>query len=201
MKKTALTFFTLLLVLTLNAQDIISLKGGEEIKAKVIEITDTEVKYKRWDNRKKGPMYTTKKQNISVIAYKNGTKDVFPTATISPNPFAVTEKAAPATAIKFQAYEHNFGEIRQNSENKYSFEFTNTGDIPLIIESAKGSCGCTVPDYPKHPVMPGARERIDVVYRPAKQKGFQKKTITITANTNPKNTILTIEANVKEVND
>lgn len=105
----------------------------------------------------------------------------------------------PKTTITFDKYEHDFGNIKQDSENPYVFAFTNTGTEPLIIESATGSCGCTVPEYPKHPIAPGATENIKVVYKPGKQENAQTKTVTIVANTEPKQTELRIKANVEKV--
>lgn len=111
---------------------------------------------------------------------------------------AETKPAAPATSVKFNEYDYNFGNIKQNSENIHLFSFTNTGDKPLIIENAKGSCGCTVPKYPKEPIAPGATGEIEVVYKPGTQKNQQTKSVTITANTEPVNTILKINAFVEE---
>lgn len=105
----------------------------------------------------------------------------------------------PKTTLKFETYDHDFGNIKQDSENKKIFTFTNTGTEPLIIESAKGSCGCTVPNYPKNPIPPGEVGEIEVVYKPGKQKDLQNKNVTIIANTEPKQTILRIKANVEEV--
>lgn len=105
----------------------------------------------------------------------------------------------PKTTVNFEKYEHDFGNIKQDSENPYVFAFTNTGTEPLIIESATGSCGCTVPEYPKHPIAPGATENIKVVYKPGKQENAQTKTVTIVANTEPKQTELRIKANVEKV--
>lgn len=104
--------------------------------------------------------------------------------------------ATPTTTIKFDDTVHDFGDISQNSENTKIFTFTNVGSEPLIIENAKGSCGCTVPNYPREPVAPGETGEIEVVYKPGNQKNAQTKTITITANTQPANTILTVKANV-----
>jgi hypothetical protein len=105
----------------------------------------------------------------------------------------------PLTSLKFDQMAHDFGTIKQDSENLKIFKFTNTGKEPLIIENAKGSCGCTVPEYPKEPIAPGATGEIKVVYRPGKQKDMQTKNVTITANTDPANTVLTISAKVLEV--
>jgi hypothetical protein len=105
----------------------------------------------------------------------------------------------PKTTMQFETYDHDFGQIKQDTENKKVFSFTNTGTEPLIIESAKGSCGCTVPNYPKNPIAPGEKGEIEVVYKPGKQKDLQNKNVTIVANTEPKQTILRIKANVEEV--
>jgi len=106
--------------------------------------------------------------------------------------------AGPTTSLNFEDTAHDFGQIMQDSENKKIFTFTNTGSEPLIIENAKGSCGCTVPKYPKEPIAPGATGEIEVVYKPGKQKNKQTKNVTITANTEPSKTILTIKADVQE---
>ncbi len=127
------------------------------------------------------------------------------------NPFAQPAKSAfdpavpPATpitsnkartAVKFVKEEHDFGKVISTSENTYKFAFTNTGNEPLIIENAQGSCGCTVPEYPKAPIPPGGTGEIKVVYKPNGQSGAQQKTVTVTANTEPNQTVLRIKADV-----
>lgn len=141
------------------------------------------------------------KTNQNTTPANNNQGDKFP-ATISnqnnaANPLAPQTSNRKATTIKFNQMNHDFGNIKQNTENKYSFTFRNTGVEPLVISNAKGSCGCTVPNYPKEPVAPGATATIDVVYSPGMQSGSQKKNVTITANTEPAQTILTISANVQ----
>lgn len=110
-----------------------------------------------------------------------------------------TEPALPATTMSFAEMAHDFGAVKQDTENKKVFTFTNTGKEPLVISNAVGSCGCTVPAYPKEPIAPGKTGEIEVVYKPGKQKGSQNKTVTITANTEPKTTRISISANVEEV--
>ena len=118
-----------------------------------------------------------------------------------PQPQQPTQSETRAkTAIKFADMNHSFGEIKQDSKNTYVFKFTNTGSQPLIIENATGSCGCTVPTYPKEPIAPGKTGEIEVVYSPGKQEGEQTKTVSITANTNPVVTMLNISAKVIKVN-
>lgn len=113
------------------------------------------------------------------------------------SPAEVAKPVGPSTSIAFAEKEFDFGNIQQNSENTHIFEFTNTGSEPLIIQDAKGSCGCTVPKYPKEPVAPGATGEIEVVYKPGTQKGNQTKAVTLTANTQPEQTVLQITAMVE----
>ena len=91
---------------------------------------------------------------------------------------------------------HDFGNIEQDTKNEHTFYFTNTGTNPLIISSARGSCGCTVPKYPTEPVAPGAQAEINVVFSSGKKKGKQNKSITLTANTDPQQTKIYIKADI-----
>lgn len=113
-------------------------------------------------------------------------------------PTAETPKKGPTTNIKFAEEVFNYGKVEVESENLHSFSFTNTGAEPLIISDAKGSCGCTVPNWPKDPIMPGQSGNIDVKFTPnAGQSGQDiEKVVTVTANTNPENTMVRIKANV-----
>lgn len=118
------------------------------------------------------------------------------TAATDPMSLAAEKPAGPSTKMNFIETSHDFGNVTQDSENTKIFSFTNTGSEPLIIENAKGSCGCTVPKYPKEPIAPGATGEIEVVYKPGKQQNKQTKTVTITANTDPAKSVLTITADV-----
>lgn len=105
----------------------------------------------------------------------------------------------PKTIISFNEMSYDFGTIKQNTTNNlHVFKFQNKGSKPLVIENAKGSCGCTVPDYPKEPIMPNQWGEIKVDYKPGKQEGSQNKTVTITANTENPTTILKISAMVEK---
>ncbi len=102
------------------------------------------------------------------------------------------------TTLAFDKMEHDFGDARIGQDYTYKFKVTNTGKKPLIIEDAKASCGCTVPDKPENPIQPGQSDDIVVTFTPKPgQDGITTKTITVTANTDPKMTTLTIKANVK----
>ena len=106
----------------------------------------------------------------------------------------------PKTKIKFTKDLHEFGKVDVNSENKYSFSFINSGNEPLKISNAKGSCGCTVPNWPKEPILPGKSGEIEVIFKPSKGQAGSKqtKTVTVIGNTSPENTILKITAFVNK---
>jgi hypothetical protein len=103
---------------------------------------------------------------------------------------------SPTTTISFNELQYDFGTIKQGKNVSHSFAFQNTGTEPLIIKSAKGSCGCTVPKYSKKPIAPGQWSEILVTFKSANKDGAQTKTITINANTTPNPTRLIITANV-----
>lgn len=84
------------------------------------------------------------------------------------------------------ATEWNYGNIKNGSTGYRFFKFTNTGQGPLVISSAKGSCGCTVPTWPKEPIMPGQSEYIKVRYDTKRTGAFTKYvTLTTNAQSNP----------------
>jgi hypothetical protein len=144
--------------------------------------------------------YTTPQSNIATTPAPNPLQTSTPiTPPTTPIPPVQLSESRTKTNMDFAEITHNFGTIQQDSKNTKIFKFTNTGAEPLIIEDAKGSCGCTVPVYPREPIKPGDTGEIEVVYSPGKQQGSQNKTITITANTNPISTTLNITANVEIV--
>lgn len=103
----------------------------------------------------------------------------------------------PKTAMTFEKMEHDYGKIEQKTKNEHIFRFTNSGTNPLVIANAKGTCGCTVPDYPKDPIMPGEDGEIKVEYSSRTSKGVQTKMVNIWANTEPEQTQLKITADVQ----
>lgn len=82
-------------------------------------------------------------------------------------------------------------------EVQTSFNFKNTGKVPLVITNATSSCGCTVPEYPKEAIAPGESGAIKVVYN-GSGKDAISKTVTLTTNTEQGTELLTIKAFVKE---
>ena len=83
--------------------------------------------------------------------------------------------------IEFKEETINYGEVEKGKDDGIRvFEFTNTGDAPLLIKNAKSSCGCTVPEWPKEPIAPGGNGKIKVQYN--MNPGPISKTITIESN-------------------
>lgn len=108
-----------------------------------------------------------------------------------------TETKVGSPEFTFVEEEHDFGLLVDGEKVAYSFVFTNTGDAPLIISNAKGSCGCTVPNWPKDPIAPGEKGAIDVSFNSSGRKGIQNKAVTLTANTNPNRKVIKIKAEIK----
>lgn len=112
--------------------------------------------------------------------------------TIS-TPAAAPAKGAVAT---FETIEMDYGKIKQGSEPLRLFTFKNTGSEPLIISGAQGSCGCTVPTYPKEPIMPGQSSKIEVRYDTQRLGPFTKS-VTLTTNEANPTRVLTIKGDVE----
>ena len=87
--------------------------------------------------------------------------------------------------ITFEKDLHDFGEIIQGEKVNTEFKFTNTGKNDLLISDAYGSCGCTVPEWPKEPIAPGQSGVIKVQFNSANRSGLFNKTVTVVANTQP----------------
>lgn len=103
-----------------------------------------------------------------------------------------------ATKISFEENQFDFGKINKGEMVTHVFKFKNSGTAPLIIVDAKASCGCTVPQWTKDPVMPGESGDIEVKYN-GSGSGKIHKTVTVYANTEPKETVLEIMADVKDI--
>ena len=88
---------------------------------------------------------------------------------------------ASGASVEFEKNVHDFGNMKQHGDASTKFVFTNTGTEPLLISNAKGSCGCTVPSWPKEPIMPGETGSIKVTYD-SKRVGPINKSVTITSN-------------------
>lgn len=110
----------------------------------------------------------------------------------------ITENAASGKLpkIKFNEEEHDFGTINEGDKVETTFTITNEGEADLLIINAQGSCGCTVPDWPKEPIKPGTSADMKVTFNSAGKPGQQQKTVTLTTNTKEGSEKVTIKANV-----
>ncbi|MDY8137820.1 DUF1573 domain-containing protein [Aquimarina sp. 2201CG5-10] len=118
-----------------------------------------------------------KEENVEIAAERDASNAEFPVMT-------------------FAQKEHDFGTINEGDVVEHKFTFTNTGKAPLVIVSAKGSCGCTVPEWPKEPIAPGATGEMLVKFNSNGKPNLQNKQVTITANTEAGKEILKIKAMV-----
>ena len=108
----------------------------------------------------------------------------------------VNAQTTSGAKIDFTKDTHDYGTIKNGADGTCTFEFKNTGNAPLIISNAKGSCGCTVPEWPKEPIAPGAKASIKVKYDTSRQ-GVINKNVTITSNAvNAAEKIIYIKGNV-----
>lgn len=105
--------------------------------------------------------------------------------------FAATAQAK----IEFKETTIDYGTIEKGANGLRTFEFTNTGDAPLIISKATSTCGCTVPTPPKAPIMPGESGKIDVKYDTKRVMPI-RKTITVISNADTPTVALKIKGEV-----
>ncbi len=111
-----------------------------------------------------------------------------PTATPTKTPDVKPE--GPIPAFEWGATEHDFGTINENDVVTHTYTFKNTGEAPLIIEGVRPSCGCTAPSWTKTPIPVGGEGKIEVKFDSKGKPNAQNKTVTVTANTWPKQTVL-----------
>ncbi len=103
----------------------------------------------------------------------------------------------PVTTVQYVNEVHDFGKVMEGEIVTHTFKFKNTGDEPLILKDVKASCGCTAPSWSRTPIPPGKNGEIEVRFD-TKGRGQaggkpESKRITVTANTNPNPTYLTIK--------
>ena len=112
-------------------------------------------------------------------------QDVTPSTPVNPN----------APQMIFKKIVHDFGTINEGGNGICDFAFTNKGKEPLIIVSVKSSCGCTIPEYPQKPILPGQSDVIKVKYDTNRQ-GPINRTVTIVSNSKNSPVVLSIKGNV-----
>jgi hypothetical protein len=114
------------------------------------------------------------------------------------SPLTANSNAEKVLTPKIEMLEtiYDFGEMLQGESVTHDFILKNTGDADLIISAAKGSCGCTVPEWPKTPIAKGEEAAIKVTFSSAGRSGKQNKTVTLVTNAIPNTKVLTINGNV-----
>lgn len=130
------------------------------------------------------------KKNVMLITTVAFITTVFATTSVIGK---IAELTGPL--FKWETTTHNFGEIEKGSPVEHLFNFTNEGDVPLIISSVKASCGCTVADYTKTPIPVGGNGFVSARYNAAKVGAFSK-TVTVMANTGDEAIVLTLKGEV-----
>jgi hypothetical protein len=138
----------------------------------------------------------------SRLASLEGKKTAAPGTTTTPaNPVqpaagAETKPDGPLPAAQFSTLEYDFGTIKEGDVVEHTFAVKNTGEAPLIIQNAQPSCGCTVPDWTKEPIPVGGTGYVKAKFDSNGKPNAQNKSITVTANTWPKQTMLRFKAMV-----
>lgn len=121
----------------------------------------------------------------------------FATALISSASLMAQAPAAnaPKATIVFDEYEYDFGEVEQGKAT-HTFNFVNTGREPIVVQAVQSTCGCTVPNYSKEPILPGKKGVVTVTYKNA---GLISRTVTVVSNAEPARVILRIKGNAKPI--
>ncbi|MBN3521505.1 DUF1573 domain-containing protein [Algoriphagus lutimaris] len=118
--------------------------------------------------------------------------------SVTPVNAQASQAADPSTLGQFQfaEMEYEFGDINEGQIIEHQFNFTNTGEAPLVISNITASCGCTTPDWTKTPIKPGEEGYVKVVFNSTSKRGAQAPTVSIQANTNPTVTRLRMKGTV-----
>lgn len=98
--------------------------------------------------------------------------------------------------LSFREEKYMFGEVKAGTIIEHTFEFTNTGAVPLILSDVRSTCGCTVAEWPKNPIAPGGKGEIKATFDTKNKNGLEIKPITITANTLPAKLNIFLEGTV-----
>lgn len=140
----------------------------------------------------------------SRLAELEGKKTVGPSSaapTPATQPVKEEKPEGPLPKFEFETVDHDFGTIAEGEVVEYTYKFKNTGDAPLIIQAAQGSCGCTASDWTKTPVPVGGTGYVKAKFDSNGKPNIQNKTVTVTANTWPKQSVLRFKAMVTPKTD
>jgi len=112
-----------------------------------------------------------------------------------------SEMLTDTTSVVFDPVEFRFDTITAGAIVKHDYKVTNTGTKDLIIAQARGSCGCTVPDYPKEPIKPGETKLIKVTFNSEGKQGEVKKKVFLMCNTEKRNEEIYISGFIRLAED
>ncbi len=138
-------------------------------------------------------MKTTVKSLPGLLAILCSFFTISLTAQESP---VLSPPAGPTTTIEFEETTYDFGTVEEGTLVAKVYTFTNTGTQPLIFSNARGSCGCTVPQWPREPIAPGETASITVEFNSSHKKGKRNQKVTLTGNTNPPQTFIYLTGEV-----
>ena len=135
--------------------------------------------------------------SLSLVSCNSSNEKTITTDLVN-NPLTANTNAEKVLIPNIEILEtsYDFGEIEQGESVTHDFILKNTGDADLIITAAKGSCGCTVPQWPKNPISKGGEATIKVTFNSAGKSGKQNKTVTLVNNAIPNTKVITINGNV-----
>ena len=135
--------------------------------------------------------------SVLLMASCHGNGDKRLSSDLVNNPKSAENPTDKLAVITFDKTEFDFGKILQGEVVSYTFHFTNTGNVPLLITRVDKSCGCTASDYPREPIAPGKGGDIKITYDSKGHFGFQSKTVTVNSNTIPATNTLRVKAEVR----
>lgn len=133
---------------------------------------------------------------IALAACSQGQKAGVGSDSISNSASAEGKSSDDLPEIKFEEEVFDFGPITQGEKVSHAFTFKNVGSKNLIISGASGSCGCTVPEWPKEPILPGGSGKINVVFNSEGKSGLMEKTVTLVTNCEPATRVIRIKTEV-----
>ena len=136
--------------------------------------------------------------SLALVSCSSSSDEKTITTDLVNSPLTANSNAEKILTPKIEMLEtsYNFGEIQQGESVTHDFILKNTGDADLIISAATGSCGCTVPQWPKNPIAIGEEAVIKVTFNSSGKSGKQNKTVTLVSNAIPNTKVITINGNV-----
>lgn len=133
---------------------------------------------------------------FGLFACKNNSEKLSTDLVNNPNSADTTVANENMPQFQFETDLHDFGKAIEGEILTYSFKFKNSGKADLVIATASATCGCTVPTFSKEPIRPNEEGIVTVTFNTKGKMGFQHKTVTLVANTQPSNYVLNIKATV-----